>query len=274
MFSVLLSTYHKEDPDFLNVALQSVFGQTLVPNEVVLVKDGPLTPELDAVLDRFQTLYPDTFKVHALEQNMGLGVSLALGVDRCSNELVARMDTDDICLPFRFEEQYNMLMNHPELDLVGFNIAEFKTDPTILYLRRNLPEKPNDIYKLSKRRNPINHPTVMFRRSKALQVGNYKPLKGVEDYYLWMRMLKEGMQFYNIQKVGVLCRVGNDLISRRHGVSYYSNEIELFKKGLKIGYVNWYNFCLTLAIRGFVRIVPKPVTKWFYNSFLRQKQYG
>jgi hypothetical protein len=82
------------------------------------------------------------------------------------------------------------------------------------------------------------------------------------------------MQFYNIQKIGVLCRVGNDLISRRHGVSYYSNEIELFKKGLKIGHINWYNFCFTLVIRGFVRIVPKPVTKWFYNSFLRQKQHG
>jgi glycosyltransferase involved in cell wall biosynthesis len=206
-----------------------------------------------------------------LDKNSGLGISLAHGLDRCSHELVARMDTDDICLPFRFEEQYNMLMNHPELDLIGFNIAEFEIDPTVTCLCRNLPEKSEDIYKLSKRRNPVNHPTVMFRRTKVLQVGNYKPLKGVEDYYLWMRMLKEGMQFYNIQKVGVLCRIGNDLISRRRGISYFSNEVKLFFNGLKIGYINGFDFCSAILVRGFVRIVPKSVTKWFYNRFLRQK---
>jgi glycosyltransferase involved in cell wall biosynthesis len=271
MISVLLSVYREENPDFLDTALQSVFEQTLAPGEVVLVKDGPLTPELDTVINRYQTQYPDTFKVYALEQNSGLGMSLALGLERCSNEFVARMDTDDICLPFRFEEQYNMLMNHPELDLVGFNIAEFVTNPTTVHLCRNLPEKPKDIYKLGKRRNPVNHPTAMFRRSKALQVGNYKPLKGVEDYYLWMRMLNKNMQFYNIQKVGVLCRVGNDLISRRHGISYYSNEVKLFKKGLSIGYISWFDFCSAVMIRGFVRIVPKFITKWFYDCFLREK---
>jgi glycosyltransferase involved in cell wall biosynthesis len=271
MFSVLLSIYNKENPFFLDASLKSVFEQTLAPSEVVLVKDGPLTPGLDEVLSRYQAQYSDIFKVFALEKNSGLGVSLALGLEHCTNELVARMDTDDICMSFRFEKQYNMLQNHPELDLVGFNIAEFDNDPTVVLQCRKLPEKPEDIYKLSKRRNPINHPTVMFRRSKALQAGNYKPMKYLEDYYLWMRMLKEGMKFYNIQEIGVLQRMGNDLISRRHGFSYFSNEVKCFAKGFGIGYINGFEFCSAVVVRGFVRIVPKPVTKWFYNRFLRQK---
>ncbi|MDR0437768.1 MAG: glycosyltransferase [Bacteroidales bacterium] len=274
MFSVLLSVYHKENPDFLDAALQSVFEQTLPPSEVVLVKDGKLTPELDAVLDRYQAKYPDIIKIHNLPENLGLGVSLAFGLERCSNELVARMDTDDICLPFRFEEQYTMLMNHPELDLVGFNIAEFEYDPTIIHSYRNLFEKPDEIHKLGKRRSPVNHVTVMFRRSKVLQVGGYKRLKinkGMEDYYLWMRMLNENMQFYNIQKVGVLCRIGNDMISRRHGFLYYRLEVDCFAKGVKMGYISWVDFFVAVFSRGVVRIIPKPVTKWFYNRFLRQK---
>jgi len=277
MFSVLLSIYHKENQAFLEASLQSVFEQTLLPNEIVIVKDGKLTPELDAVLDHYQATYPDIVKIHKLPENLGLGVSLAYGLERCSNELVARVDTDDINLLFRFEEQYNMLMNSPELDLVGYNIAEFEYDFTIIHSYRNLPEKPNEIHKLGKRRCPVNHPTVMFRRSKVLQVGGYRRLsinKGMEDYYLWMRMLNENMQFYNIQKVGVLCRIGNDMISRRHGFLYYRLELDCFAKGVKMGYISWLDFCFAAVSRGIVHTVPKPITKWLYKMFLRQKNHG
>jgi glycosyltransferase involved in cell wall biosynthesis len=274
MFSVLISIYYKEKPSFLKTSLQSVFNQTLLSNEVVIVKDGPLTPELDAVLDSFQIQYPGIIKICALPENLGLGVSLAYGLNICTNELVARMDTDDICLPFRFEEQYSMLVNHPELDLVGFNIAEFEYDPTIIKSYRNLPEFPEDIRKFGKRRCPVNHPSLMFRRSKVQQVGNYRRLKinkGMEDYHLWMRMLNENMQFYNIQKVGMLCRIGNDMISRRHGFLYYRLEMDCFAKGLKMGYIGWLDFCVAVISRGIIHTVPKPITKWIYNKFLRQK---
>jgi len=277
MFSVLLSVYHKEKPTFLETSLQSVFEQTLLPNEVVVVKDGKLCPELEAVLDNYQAKHPDIIKINSLPENLGLGVSLAYGLERCSNELVARMDTDDICLPFRFEEQYNMLMSHPELDLVGFNIAEFEYDPSVIHSYRKLPETPEEIYKFGKRRCPVNHVSVMFRRSKVLQVGNYRRLKinkGMEDYYLWMRMLSENMQFYNIQKTGVLCRIGNDMISRRHGFLYYRLELDCFAKGVKMGYISWFDFCVAAVTRGIVHTVPKSITKWFYNRFLRQKQNG
>jgi len=274
MFSALLSIYHKETPAFLEASLQSVFDQTLLPDEIVVVKDGKLSPELNAILDRYEAAYPNMFKVHNLPENLGLGVSLAYGLERCSNELVARVDTDDINLPFRFEEQYNMLINRPELDLVGFNIAEFEHDPAVIHSYRNLPEKPEEIHKFGKRRCPVNHPTVMFRRSKVLQVGGYKRLKinkGMEDYYLWMRMLNENIQFYNIQKVGVLCRVGNNMISRRHGFLYYRLEIDCFLKGIKMGYISCLDFFVAAISRGVVRTMPKPATKWFYNRFLRQK---
>ena len=274
MFSVLISVYHKEKPAFLEASLSSIFEQTLLPNEIVIVKDGKLSPELDAILDRCQANYPDIVKINSLPENLGLGVSLAYGLERCSNELVARMDTDDICLPFRFEEQYNMLMNHPELDLVGFNIAEFEYAPEIIYSYRNLPEKPDEIHKFGKRRCPVNHPSVMFRRSKVLQAGGYRRMKinkGMEDYYLWMRMLSENMQFYNIQKVGVLCRIGNDMISRRHGFLYYRLEVDCFAKGVKMGYISLVDFIVAVITRGIVHTMPKSLTKWFYNRFLRQK---
>jgi len=272
MFSVLLSIFYKEKPAFLEAALKSVFEQTLLPNEIVVVKDGKLTPELDAIFDQYREKYPSVFKIFNLPENLGLGVSLAYGLERCSNELVARVDTDDINLPFRFEEQYNMLMNRPELDLVGFNIAEFQRDPNVICSSRNLPEKPEDIYKFGKRRCPVNHPSVMYRRSKVLQVGNYKRLrinKGMEDYHLWMRMLSEGMQFYNIQKTGVLCRIGNDMISRRHGFLYFRLEMSCFAKGVKMGYIGWGDYCVAMLVRGIVHTVPKPVTRWIYKRFLR-----
>jgi glycosyltransferase involved in cell wall biosynthesis len=272
-----LSIYHKEKPEYLEASLQSVFEQTLLPNEVVIVKDGKLTPELDAVLDRYEAQYPNIVKSFALPQNLGLGVSLAYGLERCSNELIARVDTDDINLPFRFEEQYNMLLNHPELDLIGFNTGEFDSDPTVLHAYRILPEKPKDIYKFGKRRCPVNHPTVMFRRSKVLEAGNYIRLKvnmGVDDYFLWMRMLNAGMQFYNIQKVGVLCRIGNDMIGRRYGFKYFKSEMDCFARGFKIGYISGWDFLVAMVSRGVGHSVSKTFTKWFYSRFLRQKQYG
>ncbi|MDR1951128.1 MAG: glycosyltransferase [Bacteroidales bacterium] len=274
MFSVLLSIYHKETPAFLEASLQSVFEQTLLPNEVVVVKDGKLSSELNAIFDRYQEKYPDVFKIYSLPENLGLGVSLAYGLERCSNELVARVDTDDINLPFRFEEQYNMLVEHPELDLVGFNIAEFEKNPNIVYSYRNLPEKPEELYKFGKRRCPVNHPSIMYRRSKVLEVGNYRRLKinkGMEDYYLWMRMLNANMKFYNIQKVGVLCRIGNNMISRRHGFLYYRLEMDCFAKGAKMGYIGVFDFCVAMILRGIVHLVPKVITKWIYKRFLRQK---
>jgi glycosyltransferase involved in cell wall biosynthesis len=277
MFSALISIYYKENPAFLKASIQSVFEQTLPPDEIVIVKDGPLTPELDTVLDDYQKQYPNIVKVFAMSRNLGLGVSLTFGLEQCSNELVARVDTDDINLPFRFEEQYNMLTNHPELDLVGFNTAEFEHDPALAHMYRVLPEKPAEIYKFGKRRCPVNHPTVMFRKSKVIEAGNYIRLKinmGIDDYYLWMRMLNKGMQFYNIQKVGVLCRVGNDMISRRHGFRYFKSEMDCFSRGFKIGYISLCDFFIALTTRGFVRVVPKSTTKSFYNRFLRQKQNG
>lgn len=274
MFSVLISVYYKENPLFLETSLRSVFDQTLPPNEVVVVRDGKLTPALDKVLNRYKKKYPDIVKIYSLPENLGLGVSLAYGLDYCSHELIARVDTDDINKPFRFEEQYNLLQTHPELDLVGFNIAEFESDPNIIYAYRNLPETPEEIHKFGKHRCPINHPTVMYRRSKVLEAGNYKRLKlnkGMEDYYLWMRMLSKDMKFYNIQKIGVLCRIGNDMISRRHGFLYFRLEMDCFFRGVKMGYISVGDYLVALVSRGFIHTLPKPITRWFYKRFLRNK---
>lgn len=275
MFSVLLPVYSKEDPAFLEIALQSVFDQTLQPNEIVVVKDGPLTSSLDEVLERYQKLYPALIQIVSLPENLGLGISLAIGLNACSNELVARVDSDDINLPFRFEKQIQTMIEHPELDVVGFNIAEFQNIPDRIVSYRSLPENPEEIYKFGKRRCPINHPTIMFRRSKVLQAGNYKKLMlkhGLEDYYLWMRMLSLNMQFYNIQQVGVLCRIGNGMVNRRHGFQYFRLEMKCFFEGMKIGYIGVWDFCIAFLTRSITHVFPIFITRWIYSRFLRQKQ--
>lgn len=171
MFSVLLSIYRKEQIDYLCQSLDSVFAQTLPPDEVVLVKDGSLTSELDSVISEYERLHPS---LKVVPQNVGLGRALNEGLKHCSHELVARMDTDDIAKPERFERQIKVFEEHPELDLVGAWIDEFEcTSQHVLSVRR-VPETSEQILAYCKSRCPVNHPVVMFRKSAVQTGGGYQ----------------------------------------------------------------------------------------------------
>ena len=179
-FSVLLSVYRKEQPAYLRQSLDSIFTQTLQPAEVVLVKDGPLTDALDEVAEEYCRKYP-VLKVVPLSENQGLGRALNEGLKYCSYDLVARMDTDDVAKPERFEKQIAVFCAHPEMDVVGAWIDEFEGSIENVISVRVLPLEDSEIRRFARKRNPVNHPVVMFRKSAVLVAGGYQHFPLFED---------------------------------------------------------------------------------------------
>lgn len=271
-FSVLLSVYIKENPFFLKESLNSIINQSLVPNEIILVKDGPVTIELNSVINFFIIQYPKLFKIINLPENKGLGNALSVGVLECSYEIVARMDTDDICDKYRFEKQLKFLELNPDIDLVGSNIEEFNRVPGDLNRFRIMPEKGNAIMKYSKYRNPVNHPSVMFRKSKVLAAGNYKSdILFFEDFSLFIRMLQNGSKFYNLQENLLHFRtgVGIDVIKRRSGWFYLKNEWKFSLLSLKLKNLNYLEWIFYVFTKLPLRLLPPRVILFVYNKLLR-----
>lgn len=268
-FSVLLSIYYREKTEYAAAALQSIFEQTILPAEVILVKDGILTEELEEVIHEFQVNY-SILKVIPLPENIGLGNALNEGLKHCSFELVARMDTDDICYPYRFEKQIQFFLNNSDLDVVGSTISEFIDSPRNIISFRKLPEKHDEIAVFAKSRCPLNHPSVMFRKSRVLEVGGYKHFYLFEDYFLWMRMLKAGAKFHNIQESLLYFRANPEMIKRRGGSKYAKSELEFQKELLKQNMISYPIFVKNISIRIIVRIIPNALRSWIYKKNLRK----
>jgi len=268
-FSVLMSVYINENPINFEVALNSVFAQTLVPAEVILVEDGKLTDALYQVISNFKNKHAEIFKTHPLKKNVGLGNALRIGLLQCSHELVLRMDTDDICINNRFEKQISFMNDNPSIDLVGGWIAEFKTDMRKINGYRKVPETDKAIKKFHRKRNAINHMTVAFKKSKVIEAGSYEDLPYFEDYYLWAKMMQKGMLFYNFQESLIYARVGNDMIGRRHGWAYVKKEYHLIKQFKKIGFITNFEFIKMILTRFPIRMLPKPILSKVYNLYIR-----
>lgn len=267
--SVLLSLYHKESPTTLCQSLESVFTQSLQPNEVILVKDGPLTPELDGVLDEFLAKYP-MLKIIPLPKNQGLGKALNEGLKHCSHELVARMDTDDIAKPNRFERQIQVFEEHPEIDVVGSWIDEFEGEPTNIISTRRLPENHEEILRYAQKRNPMNHPVVMFKKSAVVNAGGYQHFPFFEDYYLWVRMALNSAKFYNIQESLLYFRFSPDMFKRRGGFSYACTEAKFQWHIHQLGFIGLFKTVFNITIRFGARIIPNSFRSWIYKNILRK----
>lgn len=267
-FSVLMSLYNKENPIFLDKALDSIFKQILLANEVILVEDGPLTPELYAVVERYKLEHSE-LKVVSLAENGGLGKALNEGLKYCSNNIVARMDTDDIAKPQRFERQFRFLSEHPEISLVGSWVDEFENDTDQVLSVRKVPESPEEICEYCKGRCPVNHPTVMYRKLDVLNAGGYLTEYFPEDYFLWIRMLMNGAKFYNIQESLLYFRYSTETIKKRGGWDYAWGEVHIQFKILKLGFISFPLFVKNSLIRFLTRILPLFMRKWIYNKLLR-----
>ena len=269
MFSVLLSLYIKEQPSFLIQSLDSLFSQTLLPSEIILVEDGPLTEELDVIVSDYKRRYP-ILKVVYLEQNQGLGRALNEGLKHCSYDLVARMDTDDIAKPNRFEKQVRIFNEYPEIDVCSAWVEEFIESPHYPVSVKKLPEQHDDIVVYAQSRNPINHPVVMFRKKAVLEAGGYQHFPLFEDYYLWVRMLANGARFYNIQESLLYFRTSPDMFKRRGGLKYAMDELRFQKVMFDMNMISRKQFMLNVMTRFPVRIAPNQVRSWLYKKALRK----
>lgn len=278
-FSVLMSVYKKEKPEYLREALESVINQTLPPDEIVLVEDGPLTPELDTVLDEIASKliqkqsYKDTklqLRVVKLEQNQQLGRALAEGLKHCTNELVARMDTDDIAVSDRFEVQYRYMAEHPEIAVSGGLMEEF--DPADENYRKvkNMPTSKENIKSYSRYRNPVNHMTVMFRKAKVEEAGGYRHFPFLEDYDLWTRMQAKDCEFANIDKVFVRARTERDIYKRRGGRKYCRQYLELRKQQRQLGLLNIKEYTVAIVLTIGMTLQPSWLRKLVYQRALRK----
>ena len=266
MFSVLMSIYSKENPIFFDQAMSSIVdGQSLKPNEIILVKDGQLTLDLDLMVDKWRKKHGELLRVIPLKENVGLGSALAIGLDNCSYNLVARMDADDIARFDRFETQVNYMHNHPNCDIVGSSVAEFDKNPEIINSSRLVPESHNEIIKYARSRSPFNHPSVMYKKLAVLAAGGYQKFHGFEDYYLWARMIMNGAHCANILEPLVNMRAGNSMLGRRGGFDYAVNEIKLQYKFLDLCFITPFRFIMNLAIRIPVRLLPNSFRSFIYR---------
>lgn len=271
-FSVLMSVYYKENADYFCAAMDSVLNQTLPPNEIVLVKDGPLTEELNSAILHYNTLHPGLFQILSFEKNMGLGNALREGVKACNYELIARMDTDDLCVSNRFELQIARMLEKPELDVLGGDIQEFSKNPDTVLSYRIVPKTDEEIKRFLKKRNPFNHMTVMFRRASVLNAGNYSAeTRYYEDYYLWTRMCLKGCTFENLGRVLVKVRAGEAMVARRGGWEMYQCDRRLSQYKYQNGLVNLPTHLFNLTVRFVVFVLlPDSARKLIYQGFLRK----
>ncbi|WP_314817691.1 glycosyltransferase [Capnocytophaga gingivalis] len=266
-FSVLLSLYYKEKPEFLKECLESLKAQSLQATEIVMVFDGVVTPELEKVVIQYTSILP--IKIIRLPQNVGLGKALNEGLKHCSYNWVFRMDTDDICLPDRFKKQVEFIKQHSDVVLFSGHIAEFSDDKTIITGYRKVPIKNENIKKYAVSRSPFNHMTVAFRKDIIEAVGGYQHHLFLEDYNLWLRVIAQGYEVGNIDDVLLLARAGSNMVARRRGRDYIKGEWKLFnlKKQLKLQ--NIFSVFFIFLLRVFPRMLPTGILKALYK-YLRK----
>lgn len=270
-YSVLMSVYIKEHPEYFKLAIQSMIHQTVQPKDFVIVCDGPLTVELNGVISEFVSIYPEMFQILRLEQNQGLGNALNEGLKLCRYDLVARMDSDDISLPNRCEYQIEMFQQTPNLALCSGDIAEFDSNPEEIKGIRQVPKTHEEILKYAKKRNPMNHVAVMYRKAAVMDAGGYIEINLAEDYYLWIRMLKKGYIAANVSRILVKVRVGNGMYVRRGGLDYVKSIYSLQKMFLALHFITYPEFIRNCTERILCGLMPSGIRQWIYQKCLRKK---
>lgn len=272
-YSVLMAVYYRETAANLRCAIGSMLAQTAPPEEFVLVCDGPLTASLDAVIEDFCAAYPGLFRILRLKENQGLGVALNRGLRLCGNELVARMDSDDIALPDRMERQLAEMERDPSLSVLGGQTAEFRSDPGKIEAYRRVPVEEARIRTFLKFRNPVNHMTVLLRKSHILQVGSYRSVAGFEDYHLWIRLIAAGYRIRNLDAICCMARADAGLYARRGGVVYFQNTLKMERLLLETKLISHGEYLKNVFVRFLGTIVlPAGARRLIFLLLLRSRE--
>lgn len=269
-FSVLISVYRNDKADDFRTALESVtIMQSVKPSEVVLVIDGPVSDEMNKVISDAQEGAPKLFNIIRFDHNQGLGIALQKGMEAASNDIVMRMDSDDIAVPDRFEKQIQYMGSHPDVAICGGQIEEFVDEESNIVGKRTVPCFDKEIRNYMKSRCPFNHMTVALRRSEVLRAGNYQPWFWNEDYYLWLRMMLAGCRFANLPDTLVHVRAGKDMYSRRGGMRYFVSEAKIQKYMWNNGIIPFPQYVFNILVRLCVQIL---MPNWL-RGFVFQKLF-
>ena len=268
-FSVAISVYKSDDALFFDKALESVtIKQTIMPDEIVLVVDGPVSGEIDDVIDKYSLIC--AMKVIRLKENGGLGNALRIATENSSYSMIARMDSDDISVPDRFEQQLRFFLQNKDVDIVGGNIAEFIGEETNIVATRSVPTSNGAIREYMKRRCAMNHVSVMFKKNAVMQAGGYLDWFHNEDYYLWIRMWLNNTVFANTGTNLVNVRVGEDMYARRGGLKYYKSEKKLQKFMLQNRIIGFPTYFVNVAKRFIVQVLlPNRLRGWVFKKLAR-----
>jgi glycosyltransferase involved in cell wall biosynthesis len=289
-FSVIMSIYKSDVPEYVQIAFESMLNQTRLPDEIVVVADGPVPDSLKQVIDNLQfsrlavarrsgkaeriidnEKLPVEVAYLPQEKNRGLGEALRIAVENAKYDYLARMDADDICLPDRFEKQMKCFEEDPELSLVGGMITEFVDTPENIVDKRILPLEDKEIKRFMKSRCGVNHVTVIFKKEDLLKAGNYRSDYRQEDYYLWARMMKAGCKFKNIPDVVVNVRSGYDQFARRSGWNYYLDHCAIFRFMYREGLISFPRLVYNYVVRGIIQgLMPNWLRTWTYQHMLRK----
>jgi glycosyltransferase involved in cell wall biosynthesis len=270
-YSVLMSVYYKEKPEWLRESITSMLNQTVKPSEIVIVKDGQLPEQLDDVINTFEKKYKELFKIIPLKKNVGLGPALSIGVENCTYEYIARMDSDDISDLTRCEKQLKCFELDEDLEIVGCFEAEFENDIDKTICIHKVPESNLEINTFMKRRCALLHPTVIYKKESVIKSGNYHDVRLYEDYDLFMRMVLEyGCKAYNIQDSLYYMRINSDFYKRRGGVKYLKTVVKFKHNQYKKGYMSGADFVISAGSQAVVCLMPNGLRKWFYITFLRR----
>ena len=264
-YSVLMSLYKKENPEYLKIAIDSMLNQTVKPDEIVLVEDGSLTLELYAVLDEYPMLHRVKNKT-----NLGLGLALNVGLKECRNELVARMDTDDCSKPERCEKQLLRFSEKPYLAIVGSHIDEFVGDTSNVISQRIVPTSSDEIYEFAKKRSAFNHPAVMYSKTAVLDNNGYADLKRNQDVDLFGRMQFKGYKAENIDEALLWFRSSNELAKRRKSWQNTWSYIATIRKFWKMGYSSFFDYVMVGIAQTSMYLMPVSVQNFVYKKFLRK----
>ena len=270
-YSVLMSVYKNEKPEELEQSIDSMLKQTLKTNQFVLVEDGPLTDKLDEIIDNYDKSNPGVFCIVKLKENIGLGRALDEGIKNCKNELIARMDADDISLSIRCEKQVKLFNEDFDLDIVGTFIDEFYDEPNNVVSRRVVPKNHEDIVEFMKKRSPFNHPTVMYKKSAVIDAGGYGKMRRKQDLDLFSRMINNNAKTANVGESLLLFRSNEDNFKRRKSWSYCKSYIEVQYAIWKRGHCSFFDLAYVVLGQTILFLAPLPILKFISNKFLRKK---
>ena len=267
-YSVLMTVYHKEKAEFLSEAIESMLNQTVKPSEFVLVEDGPLTDELYEVIAEYKK--NPIFNVVTLKENQGSGPASAAGVLACSNEWIARLDSDDYSVLERIEKQFKLLNQNPELNVIGANIIEIETDNPENQQKVILPAENDEIRKFTGRRCPFRTSAILFKKEMVLKAGNYRAFHRVEDYDMFARLVANGAVCANVQDFLTYMRIDKDYYRRRGGMKIAKSIVKLKKEIRKLGLSTVSDWVISVPIQVVVSLMPNGMRDMFYRKVLRK----